>query len=234
MPRRGHHLEDLVGHRQPGSPSPAEATRGRSDVPLGPPPAKSAAAIGDRQMLAVQTKRTRTGVILPLVPCRPPTSLAGRSVRRDDERDRRAGGKWPRRACGENVATNAEIVRSVTQAMERGDDLAVMAQVTRDVVWNVHAAEPDAAPWFGVYEGKRGVADFLDDLRLGRLHRRPSTTGLMADGDTVMTVTAPGLRRTQRHATSRSTRSRSGAWSTGRIASVDVFLDTAAVAAAFA
>ena len=75
------------------------------------------------------------------------------------------------------MTSNSEIVRSITQAMaRRGDNLAVMAHVTRDVVWNVHAAEPDAAPWFGVYQGKRGIADFLADLAsVGFTRPRPRT-----------------------------------------------------------
>ncbi len=130
------------------------------------------------------------------------------------------------------MATNAEIVRSVTRAMEQGDPLAVMAHMTRDVVWNVHAAEPDAAPWFGVYEGKRGVAAFLDDLASVGFTEAVHT-GMLADGDQVVTVTHlafDGPNGTHVEVDEVQV------WRLvdGRVATVDVFLDTAAVAAAFA
>jgi ketosteroid isomerase-like protein len=134
--------------------------------------------------------------------------------------------------CGENVASNADIVRSVTQAMERGDQLAVMGHVTRDVVWNVHAADPAAAPWFGAHEGKRGVARFLDELASVGF-TQAEQRGLHADGDTVVTETHlafDGPNGTHVEVDEVQV------WRLvdGRISSVDVFLDTAAVAAAFA
>lgn len=130
------------------------------------------------------------------------------------------------------MATNSEIVRSVTRAMEQGDPLAVMAHVTRDVVWNVHAAEPDAAPWFGVWQGKRAIAGFLDALASVGF-TEAAHTGMLADGDRVVTLThlafdGPGGRHVEVDEVQ--------VWRLvdGRVASVDVFMDTAAVAAAFA
>jgi ketosteroid isomerase-like protein len=107
-----------------------------------------------------------------------------------------------------------------------------MGHVTRDVVWNVHAADAGAAPWFGVYQGKRGIAEFLADLASVGF-TRAETTDLVAEGDTVMTVTElafdgpNGL-----HVEVGEVQ----VWRLvdGRIASVDVYLDTAAIAAAFA
>ena len=130
------------------------------------------------------------------------------------------------------MTSNSDIVRSTTQAMARGDNLAVMGHVARNVVWNVHAADPGAAPWFGVYEGKRGIADFLDDLASVGF-TRAETTDLIAEGDTVTTVTelafdgSNGL-----HVEVGEVQ----VWRLvdGKIVSVDVYLDTAAIAAAFA
>ena len=130
------------------------------------------------------------------------------------------------------MTSNSEIVRSITQAMARGDNLAVMGHVARNVVWDVHAADPDAAPWFGVYEGKRGIADFLDDLASVGF-TRAETTELIAEGDTVMTVTELAFDGSNgRHVEVGEVQ----VWRLvdGKIASVDVYLDTAAVAAAFA
>ena len=142
----------------------------------------------------------------------------------------RVAGGWSG-GTGENVTSNSEIVRSITQAMARGDNLAVMGHVTRNVVWNVHAADPDAAPWFGIYEGKRGIASFLDDLASVGF-TRAETTDLIAEGDTVMTVTELAFDGPNgRHVEVGEVQ----VWRLvdGKIASVDVFLDTAAIAAAF-
>ena len=130
------------------------------------------------------------------------------------------------------MTSNSEIVRSTTQAMERGDQLAVMGHLARDLVWNVHAADPGAAPWFGVYEGKRGIADFLDDLASVGF-TRAETTELIAEGDTVMTVTELAFDGSNgRHVEVGEVQ----VWRLvdGKIVSVDVYLDTAAIAAAFA
>ena len=130
------------------------------------------------------------------------------------------------------MTSNSEIVRSITQAMARGDNLAVMGLVARNVVWNVHAADPGAAPWFGVYEGKRGIADFLDDLASVGF-TRAETTDLIAEGDTVMTVTELAFDGSNgRHVEVGEVQ----VWrlGEGKVVSVDVYLDTAAIAAAFA
>ena len=62
------------------------------------------------------------------------------------------------------MTSNADIVRSATEALARGDLLAVMGMVDRNVRWAVSAADRDAAPWFGVYEGKRSLPDFFAEL----------------------------------------------------------------------
>jgi ketosteroid isomerase-like protein len=130
------------------------------------------------------------------------------------------------------VASNAEIVRSTTQALERGDQLAVMGNLARDIVWHVHAAEPGAAPWFGVHEGKRGIAHLLDDLASVRF-TRARNTAMIAEGDTVVTLAELAFDGSNgRHVEVDEVQ----VWRLdgGKIVSVDVFLDTAAVAAAFA
>ena len=62
------------------------------------------------------------------------------------------------------MPTNAEIVKTVTDALGRGDLLAVMGLVAKDVRWAVNAADREAAPWFRVYEGKRSLPDFFAEL----------------------------------------------------------------------
>jgi ketosteroid isomerase-like protein len=38
-----------------------------------------------------------------------------------------------------------------------------MSHYARDVRWTVHG-DPDAAPWFGQFVGRRGVVDFFEAL----------------------------------------------------------------------
>ena len=130
------------------------------------------------------------------------------------------------------MESNAAIVRSVTRAMAQGEPLTVMALVTRDVVWNVHAADPDGAPWFGVRVGRRGIADLLDALASVTC-TETAPTEFLADGDRVVTLahlTLAGPDGTHLDFDEVQV------WRMvdGKVAAVDVFLDTAAVAAALA
>lgn len=130
------------------------------------------------------------------------------------------------------MTSNADIVRSATEALARGDLLAVMGMVDRNVRWAVSAADRDAAPWFGVYEGKRSLPDFfaeLAELDFGEF----TLKALLADGDLVMTwlhvaFTSPKGRAVEMEEVQ--------IWrlAGGKIVSVDTLLDTAAVGAAFA
>ena len=130
------------------------------------------------------------------------------------------------------MTSNADIVRSATEALARGDLLAVMGMVDRNVRWAVSAADSDAAPWFGVYEGKRSLPDFfaeLAELDFGEF----TLKALLADGDLVMTwlhvaFTSPKGRAVEMEEVQ--------IWrlAGGKIVSVDTLLDTAAVGAAFA
>ncbi len=130
------------------------------------------------------------------------------------------------------MTANADIVRSVTEALSRGDLLAVMGLVDRNVRWAVNAADRDAAPWFGVYQGKRSLPDFfaqLAELDFSEFELK----ALLSDGDLVMTwlhvaFTSPKGRQVDMEEVQ--------IWrlADGKIVSVDTLLDTAAVGAAFA
>jgi ketosteroid isomerase-like protein len=130
------------------------------------------------------------------------------------------------------VTANAAIVRSVTEALGRGDLLAVMGIVDRNVRWAVNAADRDAAPWFRVYEGKRSLPDFfaqLAELDFSEFELK----ALLSDGDLVITwlhvaFTSPKGRSVDMEEVQ--------IWrvADGKIVSVDTLLDTAAVGAAFA
>jgi ketosteroid isomerase-like protein len=130
------------------------------------------------------------------------------------------------------VPTNAEIVRTVTEALGQGDLLAVMGLVAKDVRWAVNAADREAAPWFGVYEGKRSLPDFFAEL--ARLTFSDFTLkAMLSEGDLVITwlhvaFTSPKGRAVDMEEVQ--------IWrlAGGKVQSVDTLLDTAAVGAAFA
>lgn len=130
------------------------------------------------------------------------------------------------------MPSNADIVKTVTEALGRGDLMVVMGLVAKDVRWAVNAADRDAAPWFGVYEGRRSLPDFF--ARLAELTFTDFTLrAMLSEGDLVMTwlhvsFTSPKGRGVDMEEVQ--------IWqlADGKVRSVDTLLDTAAVAAAFA
>jgi ketosteroid isomerase-like protein len=130
------------------------------------------------------------------------------------------------------VTTNAEIIRAASGAVVQGDALALMGYLASDVRWQVHSAEPDAAPWFGVYRGKRGVLQFLEDIAaIGPVEI--TERALVAEGDLVVTWVHVKFRGPTGRVADMD---EAHFWRLvdGRIVTVDIMLDTAAVAAAFA
>ncbi len=129
------------------------------------------------------------------------------------------------------MRSNVDTVRAVTEALGRGDLLAVMGMVSKDVRWAVNAADREAAPWFGVYQGKRSLPDFFAEL--AKLDFTDFTLkAILSDGDLVITwlhvaFTSPLGREVDMEEVQ--------IWqlADGKVASVDTLLDTAAVAAAF-
>ena len=130
------------------------------------------------------------------------------------------------------MPTNADIVKTVTDALGRGDLLAVMGLVAKDVRWAVNAADRDAAPWFRVYEGKRSLPDFFAEL--AQLTFTDFTLkAMLSDGDLVVTwlhvaFTSPSGGEVDMEEVQ--------IWrlADGKVTSVDTLLETAAVGAAFA
>lgn len=129
------------------------------------------------------------------------------------------------------MRSNVDTVRAVTEALGRGDLLAVMGMVSKDVRWAVNAADREAAPWFGVYQGKRSLPDFFAEL--AELDFSDFTLkAILSDGDLVITwlhvaFTSPLGREVDMEEVQ--------IWqlADGKVTSVDTLLDTAAVAAAF-
>ncbi|MGD0881666.1 MAG: nuclear transport factor 2 family protein [Acidimicrobiales bacterium] len=130
------------------------------------------------------------------------------------------------------TTTNADVVRAVSDAIKEGDALAIMGLVSRDIRWSACAADTDAAPWFGVFEGKRALLDLFAAFTTVEF-TDVTHKALLADGDLVMTWVHVGFDApTGRHAETDEVL----VWrlADGKVVSVDVLLDTAAVAAAFA
>jgi ketosteroid isomerase-like protein len=130
------------------------------------------------------------------------------------------------------MRSNVDTVRAITEALGRGDLLAVMGMVSKDVRWAVNASDREAAPWFGVYQGKRSLPDFFAELAKLTFHDF-SLKAVLSDGDLVMTwlhvaFTSPLGREVDMEEVQ--------IWqlAAGKVTSVDTLLDTAAVAAAFA
>jgi ketosteroid isomerase-like protein len=130
------------------------------------------------------------------------------------------------------MRSNVDTVKAVTEALGRGDLLAVMGMVSKDVRWAVNATDREGAPWFGVYQGKRSLPDFF--AQLAELTFTDFTLkAILSDGDLVMTwlhvaFTSPLGREVDMEEVQ--------IWqlAEGKVTSVDTLLDTAAVAAAFA
>jgi ketosteroid isomerase-like protein len=130
------------------------------------------------------------------------------------------------------VKTNADIVRAASDAVVRGDALALMGYLAPEIRWEVHAADPEGAPWFGVYHGKREVLQFLENIAaIGPVEI--TERALAAQGDLV--VIWVHVKFCGPHGRTVDT-DEAQFWRLvdGRIATVDILLDTAAVAAAFA
>jgi ketosteroid isomerase-like protein len=129
------------------------------------------------------------------------------------------------------MASNVEIVHAVSDAIKEGDALRVMGLVAKDVCWTAHAAVAGSVPWLGVYRGKRGLLDLFaafattEFTELGR-------KATVAEGDLVVTwAQLAFVGPTDRPAETDEV----AIWrlADGKVQSVDVFLDTAAVADAF-
>ncbi len=130
------------------------------------------------------------------------------------------------------MTSNADIVRAVSDAIKTGDAMAIMGLVSRDIRWTAHAADPGNVPWFGVFEGKRGLLDLFASFTTVT-YTDVAQKALVADGDTVMTwVHVAFDTEDGRHAETDEVL----VWqlADGKVVSVDVLFDTAAVAAAFA
>jgi len=135
-------------------------------------------------------------------------------------------------SSSDSGTSNVDVVLAVSDALERGDALALMGHVSRDIVWTNGSPDSDAVPWFGVYRGKAALLDLFAALATATF-TGVTRRAVAADGDVVMVwldveLTAPTGR------TVRMEEVQVFELAGGRITGVHVLSDTAALAAAFA
>jgi len=129
------------------------------------------------------------------------------------------------------LTSNADIVRTITEALGRDDLIAVRGLVSKDVRCAANAADRDAAPWFGVYQGRRSPPNFFAEL--SRLAFTDFTLkAMLTDGDLAIAwlhvaFTSPKGRDVD------TEEARIWQLADGKVRSVGTLLDTAAVGAAF-
>ena len=129
------------------------------------------------------------------------------------------------------MPSNADIVDAMSDAIARGDALTIMGLVSRDICWTAHAADPGDVPWFGVFRGKRELVGLFEAFTTVQ-YTDVSRKAMLVDGDLVMTwVHVAFIGPTGRPGET----DEALIWrlDDGKVVSVDVFFDTAAVAAAF-
>jgi ketosteroid isomerase-like protein len=130
------------------------------------------------------------------------------------------------------MPSSVEIVHAATKALEEGDLLGLMGLVARDVRWAVNAVDRQATPWLGLYEGRRSLPQFIAavsqvDFTDITLKASLSEGGLVMNWMHVAFTSPKG-----HHVAMEEVQ----IWQVadGKVQSVDILFDTAAVAAAFA
>ena len=129
------------------------------------------------------------------------------------------------------MTTNADIVREAADALANGDGLTLMGHLSRDVQMTVGTGQPDATPWFGVYHGKRGVLQFLENARaIGPME--VTEKALVAEGELVVAWVHVSFSGPNGRAVDVD---EAHFWRVvdGKVTSIDFLVDTAAIAAAF-
>jgi ketosteroid isomerase-like protein len=132
-------------------------------------------------------------------------------------------------AAGES---NVETVRHIQEALGRGDIMAPMAHLARNVRWAVNCARDDVVPFYREYLGRQGVVAFMEAM--GAVEMKAfEIKAIFGQGDHVavwlhMAFTAPSGRNVDMDETQIWT------FSDGKVVAVELFPDTLAVADAFA
>ena len=128
--------------------------------------------------------------------------------------------------------SNVDTVRHIQEALGRGDIMAPMAHMARNVRWVVNCARDDVVPFYREYLGRQGVAAFMEAMGAVEMTAF-EIKAIFGEGDLVavwlhMAFTAPSGRSVDMDETQIWT------FADGKVVSVDLFPDTLAVADAFA
>jgi ketosteroid isomerase-like protein len=130
-----------------------------------------------------------------------------------------------------STAAHVDTVRLIQEALGRGDIMAPMAHMARDVRFAVNCTDREAAPFFGEYRGRQGVAAFFEAMDVVDMTAF-DIKAVIGEGDLVMVwlhmaFTAPTGRTVDMDET------QIWRFRDDKVISVDLFPDTLAVAAAF-
>jgi ketosteroid isomerase-like protein len=125
-----------------------------------------------------------------------------------------------------------DTVRHIQEALARGDIMTPLAHMAPHIRWAVACADRRAAPFFKEYHGRRGVADFMQDMGVVDMTDF-EIKDIFGHNDRVlvwlhMAFTAPTGRTVDMDETQIWT------FADDKVVAVDLFPDTQAVAAAFA
>ena len=86
---------------------------------------------------------------------------------------------------------NAETVAGIYQSFVRGDVPAILDQLADDIEW-LHAVPDHGLPWYRTRSGHAGVVDFFNALANGMPVHRFEPQRIVAQGDTVASLTSLG------------------------------------------
>jgi len=130
------------------------------------------------------------------------------------------------------MSGNADIVRQIQEALGRGDIMAPMAHLSKDVRWAVNTADRSAAPWFGEFRGRQGVAAFFEAMSVVTM-KNFETQAVIEDGDLVVVLLHMGFTSPKQREVDMD-EVQVWRFHEGKVQSVELYPDTLAVAAAFA
>jgi ketosteroid isomerase-like protein len=130
------------------------------------------------------------------------------------------------------MSTNAETVQRVQEALAQGNILPTIGLLTKQVRWTVNVTDRSAAPWFGEYVGRQGVLAFYEAMSVIDLTDY-DVLSVVGDGDIVfvrvhMEFTVPSGRSVSMNEVQ--------VWEFegAKVREVEFFVDTLAIASAFA
>jgi ketosteroid isomerase-like protein len=128
--------------------------------------------------------------------------------------------------------SHVDTVRTIQEALGRGDIMAPMAHFSKKLRWAVACTDREAAPFFKEYTGRQGVAAFMQDMDVVTMNDF-RILDIFGEGELVtvllhMAFTAPTGRTVDMDEI------QLWRFEENKVVAVDLFPDTQAVAAAFA